>query len=257
MRVAFQSARGAPGTTTLALATAVELTCRTSDAVVLVEADPCGGVLAAELGLPAAPSIVEFATDASSSDPDLFASDFVHSMPGPLRVLSAPCSARQTAAAWTAGASRFCDLARGISSHVVLDLGRGTSAGVPAALDLLAERTVHVARPTVSDLATLIAGLREHDSDPSMRLLLLAERPAGAASSVPSREARDVLGQYGTVLEVPWDPTAATQVRTAPDRRKWVRSRLGSTVTALVDNLLGPTLSAAVASQPTLVAVAP
>jgi Flp pilus assembly CpaE family ATPase len=78
MMVAFQSARGAPGTTTLALATAVELSTRTPAAVVLVEADPCGGVLAAELGLPATPSIVEFATDSRSSEPDLFATDFVH-----------------------------------------------------------------------------------------------------------------------------------------------------------------------------------
>ena len=128
------------------------------------------------------------------------------------------------------------------------------SAGVPAALDLLAERTVHVTRPTVSDLAALIAGLREHDSDPSMRLLLLAEHPAGAASVVHPREARDVLAPYGTVVEVPWDPAAAAQIRSAPARRKWVRSRLGSTVTALVDNLLGPTPPVAAATEAMLVA---
>jgi MinD-like ATPase involved in chromosome partitioning or flagellar assembly len=257
MRVTFQSARGAPGTTTLALATAVELSNRMSAAVMLVEADPCGGVLAAELGLPAAPSIVEFATDSRSSDLDLFATEFVHAVTGSLRVLTSPCSARQTAAAWTAGASRFCDLARCLSSHVVLDLGRGTTAGVPAELDLLAERTVHVTRPTLSGLAALIAGLREHDSDPSMRLLLLAEQPAGASSDVHPREARDVLAPYGEVVEVPWDPAAAAQVRSAPARRKWVRSRLGSSVTALVDSLLGPTPPVAPVAEAALVAVAP
>lgn len=257
MRVAFQSPRSAPGATTLALATAVELTSRSSAAVVLVEADPCGGVFAAELGLPATPSIVEFATDSRSSDPDLFATEFVHAVTGSLRVLTSPCSARQTAAAWAAGTGRFCDLVQRLSSHVVLDLGRGTTAGVPAELDLLAERTLHVARPTVSDLAALIAVLREHDSDPSMRLLLLAEPPAGAASCVHPREARDVLSPYGTVLEVPWDPAAAAQIRSAPARRKWVRSRLGSMVVALVDNLLGPTPSVGAMAESTLVAVAP
>jgi MinD-like ATPase involved in chromosome partitioning or flagellar assembly len=257
MRVAFQSARGAPGTTTLALATAVELSSRTSAAVVMVEADPCGGVLAGDLGLPATPSAVEFATDSRSSDADLFATEFVHAVTGSLRVLTSPCSARQTAAAWAAGANRFSDLARRLSSHMVLDLGRGVGAGVPPALDVLAERTVHVTRPTVSDLAALIAGLREHDSDPSMRLLLVAEQPAGAASVVHPREARDVLTPYGTVVEVPWDPAAAAQVRGAPARRKWVRSRLGSTVTALVDNLLGPTPPLTAESELTLVAVAP
>ncbi|MDP9164724.1 MAG: hypothetical protein M3O32_01415 [Actinomycetota bacterium] len=257
MRVAFQSARGAPGTTTLALATAVELSSRTAAAVVLVEADPSGGILAAELGLPATPSIVEFATDPLSSDPDLFATEFVHAVTGSLHVLTSPCSARQTGAAWAAGASRFCDLARCLSSHLVLDLGRGTTAGVPGALDLLAERTVYVARPTVGDLAALIAGLREHDSDPSMRLLLIAEPPASSASDVHPREARDVLAAYGTVVEVPWDPAAAAQVRGDPVRRKWVRSRLGTTVTALVDGLIGPTPPVAAVAEPTLVAVAP
>jgi MinD-like ATPase involved in chromosome partitioning or flagellar assembly len=257
MMVAFQSARGAPGTTTLALATAVELSTRTPAAVVLVEADPCGGVLAAELGLPATPSIVEFATDSRSSEPDLFATDFVHAATASLRVLTSPCSARQTTAAWAAGAGRFCDLARGLSSHVVLDLGRGVSAGVSPALDLLAERSVHVTRPTVSGLAALIACLREHDSDPSMRLLLLAEQPAGSASLVHPREARDVLAPHGTVIEVPWDPAAAAQVRSAPARRKWVRSRLGSAVTALVDSLLGPTPTVAAIDDAKLVAVVP
>lgn len=240
MRVAFQAARGAPGVTTLALATAVELSGRTSAAVVLVEADPCGGVLAADLGLPAVPSIVEFATDVRGSDPDLFATEFLHAVSGSLRVLTAPCSARQTAAAWAAGTHRFSDLARCLSSDVVLDLGRGVSAGAPEGLDLLAERIVHVTRPTIGDVATLIAGLREHDSDPSMRLLLLAEPPPGAGSTPHPRELRDVLSPYGSVLEVPWDPSAAAQVRTAPIRRKWARSRFGSAVTTLVDTLLGP-----------------
>ena len=257
MRVAFQSARGAPGVTTLALATAVELSGRTSAAVVLVEADPCGGVLAAELGLPATPSVVEFATDVRSSDPEVFATEFLHAVTGSLRVLSAPCSARQTVAAWAAGASRFTDLARCLSSHVVLDLGRGVSAGVPEGLDLLAERTVLVARPTVGDLAALIAGLRGHDSDPSMRLLLLAEPPTGAGSGVHPREAFDVLAPYGTVLRIPWDPSAAAQVRSAPARRKWARSRFGSAVAAVVDTLLGPTPPAVTVPEATLVAVAP
>jgi MinD-like ATPase involved in chromosome partitioning or flagellar assembly len=253
MRVAFQSARGAPGTTTLALATAVELSARATAAVVLVEADPAGGVLAADLGLPAVPSIVEFATDSRGSDPDVFATQFVHTVSASLRVLPSPCSARQTSAAWAAGATRFAELARSLASHVVLDLGRGASAAVPPTLDLLAEETVHVVRATVGDLASLIAGLREHDSDPSMRTLLVVDPPPNSAAEVPAREIREVLASFGTVLEVPWDPAAALQVRTAPARRKWVRSRLGTTVTTLVDGLLGSTQPA----EPPLVAVAP
>lgn len=257
MRVAFQSARGAPGVTTLALATAVELSCRTSSAVVLVEADPCGGVLSADLGLPAVPSIVEFATDVRSSDPDLFATEFLHAVSSSLRLLSAPCSARQSAAAWAAGASRFSALARCLSSDMVLDLGRGVTAGAPEALDLLAERTVHVTRPLVGEVAALVAGLREHDSDPSMRLLLLAEPPPGTGSAAHPRELREVLSPYGTVLEVPWDPSAAAQVRTAPVRRKWARSRFGAAVTAIVEVLLGPGADEVRLPDVSVMAVAP
>jgi MinD-like ATPase involved in chromosome partitioning or flagellar assembly len=255
VRVAFQSTRGAPGVTTLALATAVELSSRAATGVVLVEADPSGGVLAAELGLPAAPSIVEFATDSRSSDPDQFAAEFVHAVTSSLAVLTSPCSARQTAAGWSAGASRFSDLAHRLTSHLVLDLGRGVNAGVPEALDLLAERTVHVARPTVGDLAALIAELREHESDPSMRILVVAESPT--RSGLNPREVRDVLAPYGTVLEVPWDPAAAAQIHSAPARHKWARSRLGATVTALVDGLLGPTPPPSTAPESALMAVAP
>jgi MinD-like ATPase involved in chromosome partitioning or flagellar assembly len=239
MRVAFQSARGAPGTTTLALATAVELSARATTAVVLVEADPAGGVLSADLGLPAVPSIVEFATDSRGSDPDVFVTEFVHAVSASLRVLPSPCSARQTSAAWAAGASRFAELARTLTSHVVLDLGRGAHAAVPPTLDLLAQESVHVVHATVGDLAALIAGLREHDTDASIRTLLVVDPPAGSATRVPMREIREVLAGYGTVLEVPWDPAAALQVRTAPVHRRWIRSRLGTAVTALVDGLLG------------------
>lgn len=257
MRVAFQSARGAPGATTLALATAVELSRRSSAAVVLVEADPCGGVLAAELGLPAAPSIVELATEARGGERDLFGTEFLHAVTGSLRVLSAPCSARQAAAAWAAGAARFAELARGLSSHLVLDLGRGVTAGVPQPVDLLAERTVYVASPMVADLAALLAGLREHEGDPSRRLVLLAAPPTGTQSRAHPREARDVLAPYGRVLEIPWDPAAAAQVRSAPGRRAWARGRFGAAVTAVVDTLLGLASPVAGVPEGALAAVAP
>ena len=238
MRLAFQSARGAPGTTTLALATAVELSSRQAE-VLLVEADPAGGVLTAELDLPAAPTVVEFSTDARMVQPDVFRANAVHALSGELHLLTAPSSSLQTTAAWSAGAERFARLAPALAGHLVLDLGRGTSAGAPHTLDLLAERTVHVVRPELPDLAALIATLREHDSESSMRVLLVVDRPRGAPASVVNpREVREVLAPYGAVIEVPWDAAAAMQVRTAPLRRRWARTPFGTVITRLVDRLL-------------------
>lgn len=232
------SARGAPGTTTLALATAVELSERGSD-VLLVEADPVGGVLTADLGLPVTPGIIEFSADANLRSCEGFRAGGVHHLSDRLALLTAPSSARQAAAAWASGAASFVDLVRALDEDVVLDLGRGILGGGAPALDLVADRTVHVVRPVVCELAALIASLREHDSDASMRVLMVVDPPSHSAqTSVHPREVEEVLNPYGIVLAVPWDPSSAAQIRTAPMRRKWARARVGVAVGELVDTLI-------------------
>jgi MinD-like ATPase involved in chromosome partitioning or flagellar assembly len=254
MRVAFQCARGAPGTTTLALATALELSSRGCE-VLLVEADPAGGVLAAELGLSGAPSTVEFSTDPRMRDPNVFAAEAVHLLGDRLRLLTAPCSGRQSLAAWTAGAPRFVELAASLPGHVLIDLGRGMPAGAPAALEQLADRSVFAVRPRLPELAALIAGLREHDGDPSLRLICVVDQPG---SRVGQREVREVLAPYATVMEIPWEPVAALQVH-ALGGHKWARSRLGTSMRELVDGLLcslAPKWAPVADADPTLAGVA-
>lgn len=125
MRLAFQSARGAPGTTALALATALELNSRGCE-VLLVEADPAGGVLAADLGLPCGgrterSRVQHGPTDARCrplrrrglSHAGRLAANADGAVLGP-----------QSLAAWTEGAPRFVDLAASLPAHVVIDLGR-------------------------------------------------------------------------------------------------------------------------------------
>lgn len=235
MRVGFQSARGAPGTTTLALATALELSGRGFE-VLLVEADPAGGVLAADLGLPASPSAIEFSTDPRMRDADIFAREAVHQLGDRLQLLTAPCSGRQSIAAWTAGAQRFADLAPNLPGHVVIDLGRGLPAAAPAVLENLVDRSVYVVRPSLPELAALIAGLRENDVEPALRLIAVVDQPG---APVGQREVWEVLTPYGTVVEIPWEPVSALQVRTARGRR-WARSRFGTASRELVDRLLPP-----------------
>jgi MinD-like ATPase involved in chromosome partitioning or flagellar assembly len=249
VRVAFHSVRGAPGVTTLALATAIEVAARRSG-VLLVEADPAGGVLAALLNLPASPSVVEFSTDARMITSDVFLMEGVHVLGGGLNVLASPCSARQSRTAWATGAAGFRDLAGRLDGDVVLDLGRGVEAGVPEAIEQLADQVVFVVRPWLPDLAGLVARLREHDSDPATRLIAVVGAPLSPATVNP-REVRDVLAAHGQVVEVPWDPKAIASLTSSPLRRKWLRSRFGTTVTALVTHLL--TGAAATASpEPTV-----
>ena len=254
MRVGFQSARGAPGTTTLALATALELNSRGCE-VLLVEADPAGGVLAADLGLPASPSAIEFSTDPRMRDADVFAGEAIHMLGDRLQLLTAPCSGRQSLAAWTVGAQRFVDLAASLPGHVVIDLGRGLPAAAPAVLEHLMDRSVHVVRPSLPELAALIAGLREHDSDPSLRLIAVVDQPGAA---VGQREVREVLTPYGMVIEIPWEPVAASQIRTVQGRIRG-RSHFGTAMRELVDGLLAtlPALSVPVLDvEPTLTGIA-
>ena len=247
MRLAFQSARGAPGTTTLALATALELSSRGGE-VLLVEADPAGGVLAADLGLPAVPSAVEFSADPRMCDANIFAHEAVHLLGDRLQLLTAPCSGRQALAAWTAGAPRFVELATTLPGHLVIDLGRGLPAGAPAALEELSDRSVHVVRPSLAELAALIAALRENTGDPSLRLIAVVDQPG---TSVTHREVREVLTPYGTVINIPWEPVTAAQVRTVQGRLR-PRSPLRTAISELVDGLLatlpamsGPVVDAA------------
>lgn len=235
MRAAFQSVRGAPGVSTLALATAVELTARRS-AVLLVEADPAGGVLAAQLGLPTDRTVVEFGTDARMTAPEVFLAEGVHFLGGGLSVLTSPCSPRQAATAWGMGATAFGELARRLDGDLVIDLGRGPSAGGPPALERLADRLVYVVHPALPDLAALVASLREHDSEPRMRHILVVS--TATRSRANPREVRDVLAPHGQVLEVPWDPAAVEALLADPQRRRWTKSRFGSAVTQLVSRLV-------------------
>lgn len=235
MRVAFQSVRGAPGVSTLALATAVEAAAHRS-AVLLVEADESGGVLSAELGLPPAPTVVEFGTDARMTAPEIFLAEGVHFLGNGLSALTSPCSPRQSASAWSMGAAAFGELAARLDGDLVIDLGRGSTAGAPAALERLVDRLAFVVRPALPDLAGLVATLREHDSEPSTRLIAVVD--AATRSKVNPREVRHVLAPHGQVVEVPWDPAAIDALHADPFRRRWTKSRFGSAVAGLVTRLL-------------------
>lgn len=240
MRLAFTSVRGAPGTTTLALATAIELGNRGRD-VLLIEADPAGGVLTAELSLPLSPGLLEFSADPHFRDIAAVTHGYVPQLNDKVCVLTGPSSPRQATAALEAGASRLADMLHETEDDVVLDVGRAFPASASSALSGVADRIVYVVRPVVAELAALISSLGQGESESQGRILAVVDPPPHSANdTVHPREAAEVLAKHGTVLAVPWDPTSVRRLQTEPCSRKWARAPLGIAVARLVDEVSSP-----------------
>jgi MinD-like ATPase involved in chromosome partitioning or flagellar assembly len=235
MRVGFRAARGAPGTTTLALAVAAEMNAQTGDTLV-VEADPHGGTLAALLGLAATPSVIEFGTDGRPATENTLDAETTHDLGEGLRLLTAPCSAIQAATAWTAARVRFEAVTRAMSANVVIDRGRQPSDGDGNDGE---DRQVWVARPTLPELASLIAALRDgDDTDPELRFVAVVQLPPSTGHGLHPREVREVIAPFGRLVEIPWDPRAVAALHSSPTRLTWRRSRFGTAVGSFAAELL-------------------
>lgn len=234
MRVGFRAARGAPGTTTLALAVAAEMNTQKGDTVV-VEADRHGGTLAALLGLAATPSVIEFGTDARDANAGALDDETTHDLGEGLRLLAAPCSARQAATAWEAAKVRFEAVAKATPANIVIDHGRNPAEGEGAAHE---DPFVWVVRPTLPELASLIAALRDSgDPDPELRFIAVVQPPPSTRHGLHPREVREVLAPLGRLIDIPWDPNAVAALSSSLMRRGWRRSRFGTAVGSLAADL--------------------
>jgi MinD-like ATPase involved in chromosome partitioning or flagellar assembly len=247
MRVGFRAARGAPGTTTLALAVAAELNAQTGNTLV-VEADPHGGTLAALLGLASTPSVIEFGTDGRPVTANTLDDETTHDLGEGLRLLTAPCSAKQAATAWAAARIRFEAVTRAMSANVVIDRGRQPNG---EDFNDFEDRHVWVVRPTLPELASLIAALRDGDeADPEPRFLAVVQPPPSAGHGLHPREIREVLAPFARLVDVPWDPSAVAALSSSPTRLTWRRSRFGSAVGSFAAELLSLTVPPQVYEDP-------
>lgn len=128
MLVVIGSIRGAPGATTLMLALASRWRGVVGRSVLVVEADPDGGCLAARLGLAARPGLTELAGASRSglADPsDAWA--FAQAAPGPgeVSVVVGPAAAEAAQAALRAAAEPLAEgLGTGTDHDVLVDVGR-------------------------------------------------------------------------------------------------------------------------------------
>ncbi|MHB1931329.1 MAG: MinD/ParA family ATP-binding protein [Acidimicrobiales bacterium] len=217
--------------------------------VLVVEADPAGGTLAAASGWPPEPSLVSLAAAARRSNDPEAVWGHCHRLPGGTAVLAAPAGADQarSAARMLAGLfDRFGEL----DADVLVDTGRLDPAAPMPGVAIGADRVVLVARPKLADLHAVAGFL---GADPGARLL-----EAGRSGLVlvgdgpyPDGEITEALG-VGVLGRLPWDPEAAEllAVLAASDRRLRL-SPLVRAARSLADALAADAaLAADVAAEP-------
>jgi hypothetical protein len=196
--IAFGSVRSC-GVTTLALGLAA--TWPTDRRVLLVEADPAGGTLAAAAGWPAEPNLVSLAAAARRGGDPALVWEHCHQLPDGAAVLAAPSLAEQARGALTMLGPLLGRLGE-LEADVLVDCGRLDPGSV--ALDLWdrAERPVLVGRPRLADLQALASWLNGPRLNREVGLVLIGE------DSYPDAEITEAIG-LDVLSRSPWDPGAA------------------------------------------------
>lgn len=240
------------GATTGALAMAVSLAARGDEPVWLIEADPCGGVLAARLGLHELVGGLErlaFPTGGAVRPPESaawFAG--AAAVAGNLHLVPAPGDAFR---AWSCHSPRadWPGALRELPGHTVVDLGRlHPGAPVGAVLDRLDELMVVVSDDVVSVAAAVEwaeargrvapqAACLAHD----IARLVLASAP-GSPEPIGCMATEVELGDR-LAGRLPWAPDTAAALHRGVDlgSRRWAREPLLHAIGHLVERCLSRT----------------
>ena len=223
------SAHGSPGVTTTSVA--LVGVWPKGRSVLLVEADPWGGMLAARLGLSDHPGLLSLAAAARHGlDEELVWRHAQQAVDG-VEVIVAPPSSEHARSALTDLAGPFAAWCSGQDSvDVVADCGRLTPELVSLPILRHADRVLMVVPPTVDQLRP--AALRLDDLDRlgvEASLLLVGDTPYGPD------EVEESLGVPATG-SVAWDPSAAATLG-GGGGRDVRRSPLVRSAASLVDRL--------------------
>lgn len=221
---AFGSVRSC-GVTTLVLGLAATWPRRAEPqgrSVLVVEADPAGGTLAASAGWPAEPGLVSLAAAARrGAEPSLVFEHCQH-LPGGTSVLTAPARSDQARGALGMLGPLLGRLDE-LDADVLVDCGRLDDAS--AALGLWAQaaradranrrgRAVLVSRGRLADLHAVASWLDAHPAGPGTWLVVVGDGPYTDA------EIAEALG-LPVLARLPWDPATpdALVACSASDRR--------------------------------------
>lgn len=176
--IVFGSAKASPGVTTTAMALAAGWPADRD--VLIVEADPDGGVLAARHGLAAEPGLSTFAvTGRRTPQVEQLVRHVQPVSSAGVRALVAPPAAEQARRALDLAAGPLADLLPQMpATDVFVDVGRLRPGCETSPLVGAADAVVLVARPKLDELQQLPARLRAlRPVAPRVGVLLVGERP--------------------------------------------------------------------------------
>lgn len=196
--VVLGSARGGPGVTTLALAVAGWL----HDAVV-VEADPCGGVLALRYQLGREPGLLTLAADRRAGPDDVLA--HAQRLPGGVPVLVGPESPEQARLLWRRAGIHLVKALTGLDRPVLVDAGRLDLTEHSDTLLPAASLVLLVVRRRAEELVAAAQRMRALAGVATVALVLVGDGPYRPA---------DVATQLGAdvLAVVPEDKRAAASL---------------------------------------------
>jgi hypothetical protein len=222
--VALGSARGAPGTTTIALLLAAAMS------AVVLEADVSGGVLATRFGLGREPGVTTLLAEARTGGSPVDWRSHAQSAGG-VAALVGPDSAEVARSLWERSGDRMAAVVAGLDTTVVADLGRMVdpvplTGRIDVGIVVVAPRADHL----VSATHRLVAMRRAARAS---GVVVAGDGPYRAA------EVADSLGAdlYGVV---PADARAASMLDgTAGGGRAFGRTALARSGMALASSVSG------------------
>ncbi len=204
--IALASVKGSPGVTTTCLALAAVWP---GERRLLIEADPAGGDLGPQLGLPPAPGLTSLAAAARHDHSPSLAWQHAHQLPGGLHLVIAPPGAEQAHACLAALASNGSRLLGWLAAGpqtVIADCGRLDPGSPALAIAACAQVTLLMVRPRVSDLSHLALSA-DALSAAGARLALLLATDASGGGGYPAEEIAATLG-IPVQATIPADPRA-------------------------------------------------
>jgi hypothetical protein len=237
MNLALASVKGAPGVSVAAYALA-----RVAESeghnVVLVEADPAGGDLAARLGVGLDSSLLSLAAEARRGISAEMVGSHLQPLTDRLAVLSAPASGAQAAAALEVLATPLPPALAQIDAETVVDVGRLYPGSPALALVNATDRAVVVLRPTLAQVATFRAGLEDLAGLNAELGVVLVEDTTSGPDSLSPDEMAEVISPWAKALgQLAWDPLGTRLLHGTGQGGRLRRSALWRSARALADGL--------------------
>ncbi len=242
--MAFGSVRSC-GVTTLALGLAATWPSRSDSGgrrVLLVEADPAGGTLAAASGWPPEPSLVSLAAAARRGGDPALVWEHCQQLPGGAEVLAAPALGEQARSAVGMLGSLLGRLGE-LEADVLVDCGRLDPGSPALSLWERADTALLAARPRLADLQALASWLEGRPDVRALGVVMVGDGP------YTDGEITEALG-LPLLCRLPWDPDAVEALTAVAASARQLRlAPLVRSVRTLADRLVDRERTAPIAES--------